>query len=124
MLCAALQKSLSISLNPDGILSPSGQAPDDPSLRHRARHTHTRVFLSHTADDNVIDISLGKEMREILTRLGMHNVVWKEYETGGHWISEPEGFEDMVEFLSETLGLQSERRNAGQRDGKTRNQEV
>lgn len=63
-------------------------------------HIHTPIFLSHTKDDNVVDIALGREMRRTLIALGTHRVVWKQYEIGGHWIPAPEGFQDLVQFLS------------------------
>jgi lysophospholipase II len=73
----------------------------------QAGHLHTPSFLSHTADDEIIDIVLGKQMRDTLGSTGLHAVVWKEYESGGHWIPEPEGFEDVVEFLSEVARAQA-----------------
>lgn len=80
-------------------------AADVPQAGHLL---HTPSFLSHTADDEVIDIILGKQMRDTLCSTGLHAVVWKEYESGGHWIPEPEGFEDVVEFLSEVVRAQAE----------------
>ena len=56
------------------------------------------VFLSHAANDDVIDVDLGREMCKDLEGLGM-SVTWKEYEVGGHWVKEPEGFDDIVAFL-------------------------
>ena len=37
-------------------------------------------------------------------RLGM-KVNWKVYEDGGHWIKEPQGFDDLIDFLDVTFGL-------------------
>lgn len=98
----------SLGLSDGGVLHPAGGVSDDSLTKPVVRPVQTPVFLSHTADDNVVDIELGQEMREILVQLELRKVVWKEYNTGGHWIPEPEGFEDIVEFLSSTLGNQEE----------------
>jgi lysophospholipase II len=74
-----------------------------PSEVPEPGYRHTPIFLSHTVDDEVIDVALGKQMRNRLFGIVMHKVVWKEYEHGGHWIAEPEGFEDIVQFLSEIV---------------------
>jgi lysophospholipase-2 len=29
---------------------------------------------------------------------------FKEYESGGHWVNEPDGVDDIVAFLSENVG--------------------
>ncbi|KKK19855.1 hypothetical protein AOCH_000571 [Aspergillus ochraceoroseus] len=61
----------------------------------------TPVLLSHGVDDAVVDIGLGQRARSILSRLGL-SVEWKEYhgaDNEGHWIPEPEGFDDIVRFL-------------------------
>jgi len=98
-LPVALRKSL--GLEGDGIWHTSGDGMGDGSpARCDDEHLHTPILLSHTTDDHVIDVALGKEMRDTLVGLGLHRVVWKEYESGGHWIPAPEGFEDVLEFLS------------------------
>lgn len=97
----------SLSLSDEGDLHPGGVS-DKPSTRPEARLLQIPVFLSHTADDNLIEIGLGKEMHGTLVQLGLHTVVWKEYQTGGHWIPEPDGFEDIVEFLHGTFDYQEE----------------
>ncbi len=105
-LATALRASL--ELNEEATLHPPGDLLDDRPVEPESGHLHTLIHLSHTADDHVIDIASGKEMRETLVDLGMCNVDWKEYETGGHWITEPEGFEDLVEFLSEIVWVYEE----------------
>ncbi|EFJ13683.1 hypothetical protein SELMODRAFT_121880 [Selaginella moellendorffii] len=65
----------------------------------------TPVFLGHGTDDNLIELDLGKQARDLLTRMGM-SVSWKEYEGAdqdGHWIKEPEEVDDIVAFLSDAL---------------------
>lgn len=44
---------------------------------------YTPVLLGHTADDEVIDIELGRQARDTLRRLGM-NITWQEQQRGGH----------------------------------------
>lgn len=107
----------SLSLNDKGDLRSSSDVSDEPSTGPEARLLQTPVFLSHTVDDNVIDIALGKEMHEILVSLELCKVVWKEYQTGGHWIPEPEGFGDIVEFLSATLEYQEKSQDEEEKPG-------
>jgi predicted esterase len=59
---------------------------------------HTPVFLGHALDDQVVDIALGRQICTILVGLGM-TVVWKEYNDCGHWIKEPNCFDNVVAFL-------------------------
>ena len=68
--------------------------------------TNTPVLLSHAKDDETVDFNLGIQLRNILQQQGM-NVTWKEYEYGGHWIKEPEGFDDLIDFLAERFGSQT-----------------
>lgn len=68
----------------------------------------TPVFIGHGTDDKVIDISLGRQASDILSSIGVR-VDWKEYsgaERDGHWVKEPEEFDDVVTFLKERLDLQ------------------
>jgi lysophospholipase II len=60
-----------------------------------------RVFLSHTKDDGVVDFKFGLQLRNTLQHLGM-NVTWRSYNDGGHWVKEPEGFDDLADFLTAT----------------------
>ncbi|KAI9813176.1 MAG: hypothetical protein M1826_002539 [Phylliscum demangeonii] len=69
-----------------------------PSMDSVETVFETPVFLSHALDDAVVEIGLGKDLRTTLEKLRM-SVVWKEYQVGGHWIKEPDGFDDMVAFL-------------------------
>lgn len=58
----------------------------------------TPVFLSHSRDDDVVPIANGKKLSTTLEKLGMV-VSWKQYEDGGHWVSEPQGVDDIVLFI-------------------------
>ena len=74
------------------------------TIARSALQLQTPVFLSHARDDDdVIDFELGRQVRIVLGKLGM-DVVWKEYGKGRHWIREPEGFNDIVEFLILKVG--------------------
>jgi predicted esterase len=62
----------------------------------------TPVFLGHGSDDAWVDVELGRNVRNVLTGFGM-NVVWKEYtgaEEEGHWLKEPEEFDDILLFFA------------------------
>ncbi|KAK7448559.1 phospholipase/Carboxylesterase [Colletotrichum acutatum] len=60
----------------------------------------TPIFLAHAVDDEVIDISLGRQMRMTLDSFASScTVEWREYQSGGHWVNEPQGVDDMVSFL-------------------------
>ncbi|KAF3911032.1 hypothetical protein AA313_de0203107 [Arthrobotrys entomopaga] len=59
------------------------------------------VFLGHGIDDVWISINDGRHVRDTLSRIGFE-VAWKEYtgaEEDGHWLKEPEEFDDIVEFI-------------------------
>ncbi|KAG0646939.1 Acyl-thioesterase 1 [Hyphodiscus hymeniophilus] len=62
----------------------------------------TPVFLSHSQEDPVVPVRNGQGLCEGLKELGM-SVIWKEYEDDTHWIFEPQGVDDIVEFISAVL---------------------
>lgn len=59
------------------------------------------VFLGHGTDDAYVDIELGRQAADVLGKVGL-KIEWREY-TGadqeGHWLKEPEEFDDIVRFL-------------------------
>ncbi|KAL8754702.1 MAG: hypothetical protein Q9199_004150 [Rusavskia elegans] len=60
----------------------------------------TPVLLSHCADDDVVDVELGHQLRDALMILNLDiNVTYKEFVLGGHWIPGPDGFDTIVDFL-------------------------
>lgn len=64
----------------------------------------TPVFLGHGTDDAYVDVSLGRQARDILSDIGF-NVTWREYvgaEQEGHWYKEPEELGDIAQFLATT----------------------
>lgn len=63
--------------------------------------TSTPVFLGHGVDDAYVDITLGRQARNVLARIGL-KVEWKEYsgaEQEGHWLKVPEEVDDIAHFL-------------------------
>jgi lysophospholipase II len=77
----------------------------------------TPVFLGHSEDDETVLVVSGKRMYDILRhRLGL-SVDYHEYPTGGHWVNEPQGVDDLVEFLRENMvRLESEMTPRASRD--------
>lgn len=64
--------------------------------------SRTPILLQHCRDDEVVPVGNGRALREELKDLGMA-VDYKEYEHGGHWLNEPQGVDDIVEFLTGIL---------------------
>ncbi|KAL8991860.1 MAG: hypothetical protein Q9169_007588, partial [Polycauliona sp. 2 TL-2023] len=67
----------------------------------RTRDSETiPALLCHCADDDIVDIELGRQLREALTASEMNvDVSLREFATGGHWIPGPEGLDAIVGFL-------------------------
>ncbi|WYZ33777.1 hypothetical protein EsH8_I_000053 [Colletotrichum jinshuiense] len=63
----------------------------------------TPVFLGHAADDEIVPVQNGRILRDALHNVAESNVEWHEYQSGGHWITEPEGVDDLVRFLRRTM---------------------
>ncbi|KAH4863483.1 hypothetical protein HBI82_076430 [Parastagonospora nodorum] len=59
----------------------------------------TPVLLQHAKDDGVVPVALGQDLRNKLAVLGT-DVQWRAYEEGGHWINEPNGIDDMINFIN------------------------
>ncbi|KAL9603545.1 MAG: hypothetical protein Q9219_001047 [cf. Caloplaca sp. 3 TL-2023] len=79
---------------------------DIPPLPHsRSSIRNTPIFLGHNADDEIVDIELGRQAREVLQGLGM-NVVWKEVPEGGHLgMLGTEGVDAIVEFIGQAMAI-------------------
>lgn len=61
----------------------------------------TPVFLSHGTDDVWVSVELGRQASQILQKIMVH-VEWNEFtgaEGDGHWVKEPEGFDQILQFL-------------------------
>jgi lysophospholipase II len=63
----------------------------------------TPIFLGHSKDDITVPIKNGRRMRDVLVDSLQMNVEMNEYEDGGHWVNEPQGVDDIVEFLKRTM---------------------
>ncbi|KAJ4293710.1 hypothetical protein N0V88_005218 [Collariella sp. IMI 366227] len=65
------------------------------------------VFLGHGTDDAYVDIELGRQAAQVVGKIGLR-VKWREY-TGadqeGHWLKEPEEFDDMASFIASSFAL-------------------
>ncbi|GAB1194864.1 hypothetical protein APSETT444_004115 [Aspergillus pseudonomiae] len=64
----------------------------------------TPVFLSHGTDDDWVSVDLGRQAARVLQHIKIP-VQWHEF-TGadgdGHWVKEPEGFDQILHFLEKT----------------------
>lgn len=63
----------------------------------------TPVLLQHCRDDEVVPICNGERLRDKLEEWGMR-VQWRDFEKGGHWLQEPEGMHEVVEFMLKCMG--------------------
>lgn len=82
----------------------AGNFPTALDLSSDSNPFSTPAFLSHSKDDDVVPIKNGERLRQGLKALSMA-VTWKEYEDGGHWVHEPQGVDDLVEFIREAFRL-------------------
>ncbi|KAL7788313.1 Alpha/Beta hydrolase protein [Trichoderma ceciliae] len=58
----------------------------------------TPILLQHCHDDDIISVQSGLLLRNFIGRLGL-SVTFYDYEDGGHWVNEPQGVDDFVDFL-------------------------
>ncbi len=58
----------------------------------------SRVLYCHSRDDEIVPIQNGEKLCQVLKQLGM-SVTTRSYTTGGHWLHEPEGVDDIAAFL-------------------------
>ncbi|CRK32846.1 hypothetical protein BN1723_014684 [Verticillium longisporum] len=66
----------------------------------------TPVLLEHCADDPLVLVDWGRQLRDQLVEFGAQ-VTWKEYPDGGHWFNSPKGIDDAVAFVSQSLDVRS-----------------
>jgi len=67
----------------------------------------TPIFLAHNTDDEIVDVQLGQQARDVLLGLGM-NTIWEEEKEGGHLgMLKTKGLDSMVAFLQGAVGLSS-----------------
>ena len=63
------------------------------------------IFFGHGVDDAYVDVSLGRQARDVLINVGF-SVDWREYsgaDLEGHWFKVPEQMEDIKRFLDKLL---------------------
>ncbi|KAK6525374.1 hypothetical protein TWF694_005513 [Orbilia ellipsospora] len=58
----------------------------------------TPVFICHGEEDDRVDVSLGKEIVDVLRRLSM-DVTWKTYVNSRYWFKASDEMKDFVDFL-------------------------
>jgi len=75
------------------VLGLEGSQYTDEILRN------TPVLLEHCADDPLVLVGKGQDLRDTLRGFGAQ-VIWKEYPEGGHWFNSPTGIDDAVDFLN------------------------
>ncbi|MCJ1307755.1 hypothetical protein MMC25_001403 [Agyrium rufum] len=78
--------------------------PNHPQLESSQVSSPVRapIFLGHGRDDVWVDVSLGKQVLDVLREGLQLDVTFTEYEGAeqeGHWIKEPEGIDDLVDYL-------------------------
>ncbi|KAB8346337.1 hypothetical protein FH972_023381 [Carpinus fangiana] len=61
-------------------------------------------FIAHGRRDNIVEPELGIKLRNELARFGA-SVTWRSYEYGDHWIHDPEGVDDIVDYVDECAAL-------------------
>lgn len=74
---------------------PQAMTPVDSSV------LSTPVFFSHGTDDEWVSVQLGRQASRILREIVVR-VEWNEFtgaEGDGHWIKEPDGFDQILRFL-------------------------
>ena len=78
-----------------GSVVPRTKTPVDTSI------LSTPVFFSHGTDDAWVSVQLGRQATRIFRQI-MTSIEWNEFtgaEGDGHWIKEPDGFDQIVQFL-------------------------
>ena len=65
----------------------------------------TPILLGHASDDEVVPVENGKRMRYVLRDRLQLDVEFHEYPEGGHWVNEPLGVDDMVDFFTRHMAL-------------------
>ncbi|KAL8989232.1 MAG: hypothetical protein Q9177_001836 [Variospora cf. flavescens] len=58
----------------------------------------TPALLVHHADDDVVNVELGEQMRDALLAINV-NVSFEKFASGGHWVAGGDGIDVIVRFL-------------------------
>lgn len=88
-----------------GFVSSVLQEKKDLLLRGEHPLQLTSILMGHCTTDEWINVSLGRQMRDTLKRVGC-NVVWNKYEHAadeGHWLAEPDEFNAIADFMEMRL---------------------
>ena len=107
------------SNNPGGLDVPSKQrqashvfldviaGPDTPRINENTDLSvlSTKIFLSHGSDDDWVPVELGRQAARVLQGLNLRTECheFTGAEGDGHWIAEPEGFDQIVTFLQKQV---------------------
>lgn len=107
------------SNNPGGLDVPSKQrqashvfleviaGPDTPRINENTNLSvlSTKIFLSHGSDDAWVPVELGRQAARVLQGLNLRTECheFTGAEGDGHWIAEPEGFDQIVTFLQKQV---------------------
>lgn len=62
----------------------------------------TPVFMAHCEDDGVVEFRHGEEARDLSLKLGFKTQS-RQYQEGDHWINEPQGVDDIIEFIDQSI---------------------
>ncbi len=60
-----------------------------------------RIFGNWTIVRCIL-LNNGLWLKEKLLKFGMMALTWKEYSDGEHWVNEPQGIDDIVNFVRKT----------------------
>jgi len=70
---------------------------------HIKNNANIPMLLTHSKDDEVIEIEFGRQACAAWGALGL-KPIYVEYEDGGHEIQEPRGYNDIEGFLVRIIG--------------------
>ncbi|KAF6808931.1 phospholipase carboxylesterase [Colletotrichum sojae] len=93
----------------DALLRLKANFGSDSQVLSPADMKATPVLLGHAIDDDVVPVENGRRLRDALQGILGAEIEWHEYSSGGHWINEPEGVDDIVGFFTRTMNGESRR---------------
>lgn len=103
--CGSLEIQYSVSKFFLDTLSSNEKVEETQTQTINLHILFTPVFLSHGADDAWVSVELGQQASQILKQILVH-VEWHKFsgaEGDGHWIKEPEGFDQILKFLEDSV---------------------
>ncbi|KAJ5526923.1 hypothetical protein N7513_011082 [Penicillium frequentans] len=85
-------------------------SPSGPNIPHINENTDlsvlsTAILLSHGSDDKWVPVKLGRQAARVLQGLDLATECYEftGAEGDGHWIAEPEGFDQIVTFIQKQV---------------------